>query len=62
MTALEESGKLFNVGEEGHVNVYSVDGDGFGLGQVVSGKIDATYGLDPYAWGRFRRGSPQDLL
>lgn len=50
MTALEESGKLFAVGEEGHVNVYSVDGDGFGLGQVVSGKIDATYGLDPYAW------------
>jgi ABC-type sugar transport system substrate-binding protein len=50
MTALEESGKLFTVGEEGHVNVYSVDGDGFGLGQVVAGKIDATYGLDPYAW------------
>lgn len=50
MTALEESGKLFPMGEEGHVNVYSVDGDGFGLGQVVKGNIDATYGLDPYTW------------
>ena len=50
MTALEESGKLFPVGEEGHVNIYSVDGDGYGLGQVVKGNIDATYGLDPYAW------------
>jgi ABC-type sugar transport system substrate-binding protein len=50
MTALEESGKLFPVGAEGHVNIYSVDGDGYGLGQVVKGNIDATYGLDPYAW------------
>lgn len=50
MTALEENGKLVPLGEEGHVNVYSVDGDGYGLGQVVKGNIDATYGLDPYAW------------
>lgn len=50
MTALEENGKLAPVGQEGHVNVYSVDGDGYGLGQVVKGNIDATYGLDPYAW------------
>lgn len=50
MTALSESGKLVAIGEEGHVNVYSVDGDGYGLGQVVAGMIDATYGLDPYAW------------
>ena len=50
MTALEESGKLFPMGQDGHVNVYSVDGDGFGLGQVVNGNIDATYGLDPFAW------------
>jgi ABC-type sugar transport system substrate-binding protein len=50
MTALEENGKIFLVGERGHVNIYSVDGDGYGLGQVVAGRIDATYGLDPYAW------------
>jgi ABC-type sugar transport system substrate-binding protein len=50
MTALEESGKVVPVGQTGHVNIYSVDGDGYGLGQVVAGRIDATYGLDPYAW------------
>ena len=50
MTALEENGKLVPLGQEGHVNVYSVDGDGYGLGQVVKGNIDATYGLDPFAW------------
>lgn len=50
MTALDESEKLFPIGKDGHVNVYSVDGDGYGLGQVVSKNIDATYGLDPYAW------------
>jgi ABC-type sugar transport system substrate-binding protein len=50
MTALEETGKVFPVGEKNHVNIYSVDGDGYGLGQVVAGRIDATYGLDPYAW------------
>jgi ribose transport system substrate-binding protein len=50
MTALEESGKLHPVGEEGHVHVYSVDGDGYGLTKVVEGIIDATYGLDPYEW------------
>lgn len=50
MTALEESGKLHPVGEEGHVYVYSVDGDGYGLTKVVEGSIDATYGLDPYEW------------
>jgi hypothetical protein len=37
-------------GEEGHVNVYSVDGDGYGLTQVKKGTIDATFGLDPYGW------------
>lgn len=50
ITALDESGKLHAVGEEGHVQIYSVDGDGYGLGQVVNGNIDATYGLDPYTW------------
>ena len=50
MTALAENGKLYPVGNPNHVHVYSVDGDGFGLDQVVSGSIDATYGLDPYAW------------
>lgn len=50
LTALNESGKLVPLGQEGHVNVYSVDGDGFGLSQVAKGNIDATYGLDPYAW------------
>ncbi len=50
MTALAENGKLYPVGNPNHVHVYSVDGDGFGLDQVVSGGIDATYGLDPYAW------------
>ncbi|MCC8179354.1 MAG: sugar ABC transporter substrate-binding protein [Planctomycetes bacterium] len=50
MTALSENGKLHKIGEAGHVNVYSVDGDGYGLGQVVDGYIDATYGLDPFAW------------
>ena len=50
MTALEENAKLVPLGQEGHVNVYSVDGDGYGLGQVVKGNIDATYGLDPFAW------------
>ncbi len=50
MTALEENGKLIPLGQEGHVNVYSVDGDGYGLGQAVKGNIDATYGLDPFAW------------
>lgn len=50
MTALKENNKLFPVGQSGHVNVYSVDGDGYGLTQVVNGGIDATYGLDPYAW------------
>lgn len=50
MTALTERGKLHPVGEEGHVFVYSVDGDGYGLTQVVEGYIDATYGLDPYEW------------
>jgi ABC-type sugar transport system substrate-binding protein len=50
MTALEESGKLVPLGQPGHVNIYSVDGDGYGLTQVVTGRIDATYGLDPYAW------------
>ncbi|MTI59435.1 MAG: sugar ABC transporter substrate-binding protein [Firmicutes bacterium] len=50
MTALDESDKLHPVGEVGHVFVYSVDGDGYGLTQVVEGKVDATYGLDPYEW------------
>lgn len=50
MTALDENKKLFPVGKPGHVNVYSVDGDGYGLGQVVKGNIDATYGLDPFGW------------
>jgi ABC-type sugar transport system substrate-binding protein len=50
MTALEESGKVFPVGDPKHVNIYSVDGDGFGLSQVVAGRIDATYGLDPFTW------------
>lgn len=50
ITALDEAGKLVKVGEEGHVNVYSVDGDGYGLTQVAKGTIDATYGLDPYTW------------
>lgn len=50
MTALDESKKLFPVGQPGHVNVYSVDGDGYGLGQVVKKNIDATYGLDPFGW------------
>lgn len=50
MTALKENGKLFPIGQPGHVNVYSVDGDGYGLTQVVTGGIDATYGLDPFAW------------
>ncbi len=50
MTALEEGHKLAPVGEKGHVFVYSVDGDGYGLTQVVNGSIDATYGLDPYEW------------
>lgn len=50
ITALEENDKLLPVGEKGHVNVYSVDGDGYGLTQVKKGNIDATYGLDPYTW------------
>ena len=50
MTALKENNKLFPIGQSGHVNVYSVDGDGYGLTQVVNGGIDATYGLDPFAW------------
>ncbi|QTQ12627.1 sugar ABC transporter substrate-binding protein [Treponema parvum] len=50
MTALAEKGKLFPIDDPKHVNVYSVDGDGYGLDQVLVGNIDATYGLDPYAW------------
>lgn len=50
VTALDEAGKLFKIGEEGHVNIYSVDGDGYGLTQVANGNVDATYGLDPYEW------------
>ncbi len=50
MTALAENGKLFPLDDPRHVHVYSVDGDGFGLDQVIAGNIDATYGLDPYAW------------
>lgn len=50
ITALDEAGMLKPVGEEGHVNVYSVDGDGYGLKQVKDGVIDATYGLDPAGW------------
>ncbi|NLY44698.1 MAG: sugar ABC transporter substrate-binding protein [Tissierella sp.] len=50
ITALDEAGKLFNIDEEGHVNIYSVDGDGYGLSQVANGNVDATYGLDPYEW------------
>ncbi len=50
MTALDEADMLHAVGEEGHVNVYSVDGDGYGLGQVRDGMIDATYALDPVGW------------
>ena len=50
MIALAENGKLYPVGDPRHVHVYSVDGDGYGLDQVVTGNIDATYGLDPYAW------------
>lgn len=52
ITALAENGKLFPVGDPNHVYVYSVDGDGYGLGQVAEGNIDATYGLDPYAWAQ----------
>ena len=52
MTALAENDKLYPIGDPNHVNVYSVDGDGFGLGEVVKGTIDATSGLDPYAWAR----------
>ena len=50
ITALDEAGKLHKVGEEGHVRIYSVDGDGYGLTQAKNGIIDATYGLDPYGW------------
>lgn len=50
MTALDEADMLKAAGEEGHVKVYSVDGDGYGLKQVKDGKIDATYGLDPAGW------------
>lgn len=50
ITALDEASKLHKLGEEDHVFVYSVDGDSFGLEQVVNGNIDATYGLDPYTW------------
>jgi len=50
MTALDEADMLKGVGEEGHVKVYSVDGDGYGLKQVKEGLIDATYGLDPAGW------------
>lgn len=50
ITALDEAGKLHKVGEEGHVRIYSVDGDGYGLTQVRNGIIDATYALDPYGW------------
>lgn len=50
MTALEEADMLKPIGEEGHVNIYSVDGDGFGLTKVTEGLVDATYGLDPAGW------------
>lgn len=50
VTALDEANMLKKVGEEGHVKVYSVDGDGYGLKQVKDGVIDATYGLDPQGW------------
>jgi ABC-type sugar transport system substrate-binding protein len=50
LTALNEAGMLHKVGEDGHVNVYSVDGDGYGLTKVMDGSIDATYGLDPGKW------------
>lgn len=50
ITALSETDKMYSVGEEGHVNVYSVDGDGYGLTKVMDGSIDATYGLDPAKW------------
>ena len=50
LTALDEAGKLYNIGEAEHVNIYSVDGDGYGLSRVVDGTIDATYSLDPYGW------------
>ena len=50
MTALEEANMLKPIGEEGHVNIYSVDGDGFGLTKVTEGLVDATYGLDPAGW------------
>lgn len=50
MTALEETGNQKKVGEEGHVFVGSVDGDGYGLQMVVDGYCDATYGLDPAEW------------
>lgn len=50
ITALDEAEMLYPVGENGHVSVFSVDGDGYGLSQVRDGFIDATYALDPAGW------------
>lgn len=50
ITALEETDKLHAAGEEGHVFVGSVDGDGYGIQMVLEGKCDACYNLDPYEW------------
>lgn len=49
-TALKETGKLYKAGDPKHIFIYSVDGDGFGLQNIVDGYIDATFGLDPYEW------------
>lgn len=62
MTALSEADKLTQVGEESHVMVYSVDGDGYGLTKVVEGYIDATYGLDPAKWAEAAIQALQDYF
>lgn len=62
ITALEETDKLFEVGEEGHVFVGSVDGDPYGIQMVLEGKCDACYNLDPYEWAAVAVRSMNDYF
>ena len=62
ITALEETGALHPVGEEGHVFVGSVDGDPYGIQMVLEGKCDAVYNLDPYEWAAVAVRSMNDYF
>ena len=49
--AITEAGHTGKVGEEGHIGLYSVDGEGFVLDMIREGTCDGVYSQYPITLG-----------